>query len=170
MTSLGACNVPVDKWQLDVVASGSQKGYMIPPGLSFLAMSQKAWEAADKSNLPNLLNLKSYKKSLLNNSNPYAPTVNLVFALDEALKMMQEEGLENIFSRHSKHRLVMTNAIKTLNLKLFADEKHLSPSITAIDTGEIDAEEFRKIIKNKFDILLAGGQDHLKEKFLESVT
>ena len=58
----------------------------------------------------------------------------------------------------------MSNAVKALNLKLFADEKHLSPSITAVETGEIDAEEFRKKIKNKFDILLAGGQDHLKGK------
>ncbi len=165
VTSLGACNVPVDEWQLDIVASGSQKGYMIPPGLSFIAMSQKAWEAAEKSNLPKFyLNLKSYRKSLLANSNPYTPAVNLVFALDEALKMMREEGLDNIFLRHNKHKLAMSNAVKALNLKLFADEKYLSPSITAIKTEGIDAEEFRKTIKNNFDILLAGGQDHLKGK------
>ena len=165
VTSLGACNVPVDDWKLDVVASGSQKGYMIPPGLSFIAVSQKAWEATEKSNLPKFyLNLKSYKKSLLSNSNPYTPAVNLVFALDEALKMMREEGLENIFRRHNKHKLAMSNAVKALNLKLFADEKYLSPSITAIKTEGIDAEEFRKTIKNNFDILLAGGQDHLKGK------
>jgi len=165
VTSLGACNVPVDKWELDIVASGSQKGYMIPPGLSFIAMSQKAWEAAEKSNLPKFyLNLKSYRKSLLSNSNPYTPAVNLVFALDEALKMMREEGLDNIFLRHNKHKLAMCNAVKALNLKLFADEKYLSPSITAIKTEGIDAEEFRKTIKNNFDILLAGGQDHLKGK------
>ena len=126
-------------------------------------MSQKAWESAEKSNLPKFyLNLKSYKKSLASNSNPYTPAVNLVFALDEALKMMREEGLDNIFLRHNKHKLAMSNAAKALNLKLFANEKYLSPSITAIETNEIDAEEFRKIIKNKFDILLAGGQDHLK--------
>jgi len=165
VTSLGACNVPVDEWQLDVVASGSQKGYMIPPGLSFIAMSQKAWNASEKSDLPKFyLNLKSYRKSLSNNSNPYTPAVNLVFALDEALKMMREEGLDNIFRRHNRHKLAMRNAIKALNLKLFADEKYLSPSITAIQTDEMDAEEFRKTIKNKFDILLAGGQDHLKGK------
>ena len=165
VTSLGACNVPVDEWELDIVASGSQKGYMIPPGLSFIAMSQKAWEAAEKSNLPKFyLNLKSYRKSLLTNSNPYTPAVNLVFALDEALKMMREEGLDNIFLRHNKHKLAMSNAVKALNLKLFADEKYLSPSITAIKTEGIDAEEFRKTIKNNFDILLAGGQDHLKGK------
>jgi len=165
VTSLGACNVPVDEWKLDIVASGSQKGYMIPPGLSFVSMSQKAWEAVEKSNLPKFyLNLKSYRKSLLSNSNPYTPAVNLVFALDEALKMMREEGLDNIFLRHNKHKLPMSNAVKALNLKLIADEKNLSPSITAIQTEGIDAEEFRKTIKNNFDILLAGGQDHLKGK------
>ncbi len=165
VTSLGACNVPVDEWELDIVASGSQKGYMIPPGLSFISMSQKAWKASEQSNLPKFyLNLKSYRKSLLSNSNPYTPAVNLVFALDEALKMMREEGLDNIFRRHNKHKLAMSNAVKALNLKLFADEKYLSPSITAIKTEGMDAEEFRKKIKSSFNILLAGGQDHLKGK------
>ena len=165
VTSLGACNVPVDEWGLDIVASGSQKGYMIPPGLSFISVSKKAWEATEKSNLPKFyLNLKSYRKSLLNNSNPYTPAVNLVFALDEALKMMRDEGLDNIFLRHNKHKLAMSNAVKVLNLKLFADEKYLSPSVTAIKTEGMDAEQFRKTIKDKFDILLAGGQDHLKGK------
>ena len=78
--------------------------------------------------------------------------------------MMREEGLKNIFLRHKKHKLAMSNAVKALNLKLFADEKYLSPSITAIQTEGMDAEEFRKKIKNNFDILLAGGQDHLKGK------
>ena len=163
VTSIGACNVPVDEWELDIVASGSQKGYMIPPGLSFISMSEKAWQASEDSNLPKFyLNLKSYRKSLLSNSNPYTPAVNLVFALDESLKMMREEGLENIFARHNRHKLAVSNAAKTLNLNLFADEEHLSPAVTAIATDDIDAEDFRKKIKNKFDILLAGGQDHLK--------
>ena len=165
VTSIGACNVPVDEWEIDIVASGSQKGYMIPPGLSFISMSKKAWEATDKSNLPKFyLNLKSYKKSLSNNSNPYTPAVNLVFALDESLKMMKDEGLEKIFNRHNKHKLAVTAAVKALNLKLFADEENLSPSVTAIQIEDIDAEDFRKEIKDKYDILLAGGQDHLKGK------
>ena len=78
--------------------------------------------------------------------------------------MMRQEGLEAIFARHNRHKLAMSNAAKALNLKLFADERHLSPAITAIKTEQIDAEDFRKKIKNKFDILLAGGQDHLKGK------
>ena len=165
VTSIGACNVPIDEWELDIVASGSQKGYMIPPGLSFISVSEKAWQATEYSNLPKFyLNLKSYRKSLVNNSNPYTPAVNLVFALDESLKMMRSEGLEKIFARHERHKQAISNAAKALNLKLFADEQHLSPSITAIATEQIDAEEFRKKVKNRFDILLAGGQDHLKGK------
>ena len=165
VTSIGACNVPVDEWELDIVASGSQKGYMIPPGLSFVSMSHKAWEASENSNLPKFyLNLKSYKKSLSSNSNPYTPAVNLVFALDESLKMMKDEGLDKIFKRHRRNKFAISEAAKTLNLKLFADEKHLSPSVTAIELEDIDAEVFRKTIKNNYDILLAGGQDHLKGK------
>jgi len=163
VTSIGACNVPTDEWGLDIVASGSQKGYMIPPGLSFISVSEKAWEAYEKSDLPKFyLDLKAYKKSLINNSNPYTPAVNLVFALEESLKMMQEEGLHNIFMRHEKHKLAISKAIKKLHLKLFANEEALSPSITAIQTDGFDAEIFRKKIKDKYDILLAGGQDHLK--------
>ena len=165
VTSIGACNVPTDEWELDIVASGSQKGYMIPPGLSFVSVSEKAWEASERSNLPKFyLDLKYYKKSLHNNSNPYTPAVNLVFALEESLKMMQEEGLNNIFNRHEKHKLAVSNAVQALNLKLFANNNSLSPSITAIESTQIDAEAFRKIIKDRYDILLAGGQDHLKGK------
>ena len=165
VTSIGAFNVPTDEWQLDIVASGSQKGYMIPPGLSFISVSKKAWKANELSNLPKFyLDLKSYKKSLLNNSNPFTPSVNLMFALDEALKMMKEEGLENIFKKHERHKKAISEAAKKLNLKLFANEKSLSPSITAIEAQNFDAESFRKSIQAKYGIQLAGGQDHLKGK------
>ena len=163
VTSIGAINVPTDDWHLDIVASGSQKGYMIPPGLSFISVSEKAWKANKLSNLPKFyLDLKSYKKSLLNNSNPFTPSVNLMFALDEALKMMKEEGLENIFQKHERHKRAISEAMKKLNLKLFADEKFLSPSITAIKAENFDAEDFRKSIQVKYGIQLAGGQDQLK--------
>jgi len=165
VTSIGAFNVPTDEWELDIVASGSQKGYMIPPGLSFISVSKKAWEANELSNLPKFyLDLKSYKKSLLNNSNPFTPSVNLMFALDEALKMMKEEGLENIFQNHERHKRAISEAMKKLNLKLFASENSLSPSITAIEAQGFDAESFRKSLQVKYGIQLAGGQDHLKGK------
>jgi len=165
VTSLGACNVPMDEWGLDVIASGSQKGYMVPPGLSFIAMSDRAWEASKRSDLPKFyLDLEAYKKAESKNSNPFTPSVNLYFALEEALKMMKEEGLENIFNRHERHKKATQAAIRAIGLTLFAADGSGSPSITAIAPNEIDADVIRKCLKDDFDILIAGGQDHLKGK------
>lgn len=165
VTSLGATNVPMDDWKLDVVASGSQKGYMMPPGLSFVAMSERAWKAYEHSDLPKFyLDLGPYRKTAAKNSNPFTPAVNLYFALDAALEMMQAEGLEAIFARHARHRDAAQAAMKAIGLALFAAEGHGSPAITAVAPEGMDAELLRKTIKDRFDILLAGGQDHLKGK------
>ena len=165
VTSLGACNVPMDEWGIDVIASGSQKGYMLPPGLSFVAMSQKAWEANIRSDLPKFyLDLRAYQKAVQIDSNPFTPAVNLYFALEESLELMQEEGLEAIFQRHNRHKLATQAGMKAIGFSLFAKENYGSPAITAIHPEGIDAEKIRKIVKEQFDILLAGGQDHLKGK------
>ena len=165
VTSLGACNIPMDDWGIDVIASGSQKGYMIPPGLSFVAMSKRAWEANSQSNLPKFyLDLNQYLKTVNKNSNPFTPAINLYFALEESLTMMQNEGLNNIFTRHARHQKATQEGIKAMGLNLFAKEKFGSPAITAVQPENIDAESIRKLIKDDFDILLAGGQDHLKGK------
>ncbi len=165
VTSLGACSIPMDEWGIDVIASGSQKGYMIPPGLSFVAMSKRAWEANSVSNLPKFyLDLKQYLKTVKNNSNPFTPAINLYFALEASLTMMQNEGLNNIFNRHSRHQKATQEGIKAMGLNLFTKEGFGSPAITAVQPENIDAESIRKLIKSDFDILLAGGQDHLKGK------
>ena len=165
VTSIGAYNIPMDEWGIDVIASGSQKGYMIPPGLSFVAMSQRAWEANALSNLPKFyLDLKQYLKTVNKNSNPFTPAINLYFALEASLTMMQTEGLKNIFTRHSRHQKATQEGIKAMGLKLFTKEGFGSPAITAVQPEDLDAESIRKLIKNNFDILLAGGQDHLKGK------
>jgi len=165
VTSLGACNIPMDEWGIDVIASGSQKGYMIPPGLSFVAMSKRAWEANSVSDLPRFyLDLKQYLKAVNNKSNPFTPAINLYFALEASLTMMQDEGLNNIFTRHLRHQKATEEGIKAMGLNLFTKEGCGSPAITAVQPENIDAESIRKTIKNDFDILLAGGQDHLKGK------
>ena len=165
VTSLGASNVPMDAWGLDVVASGSQKGYMMPPGLSFVAMSERAWKAYDRSDLPKFyLDLGPYRKTAAKNSNPFTPAVNLYFALEAALEMMQAEGLEAIFTRHARHRAAAQAGMKAMGLPLYAAEGYGSPAITAVAPDGIDAEQLRKAVKERFDILLAGGQDHLKGK------
>jgi aspartate aminotransferase-like enzyme len=165
VTSLGACNVPMDAWGIDVIGSGSQKGYMMPPGLAFVAMSERAWEAYSRSDLPKFyLDLGKYRKSAKADSNPFTPAINLYFALEAALEMMQAEGLEAIFARHSRHRAAAQAGMKAIGLPLYAAEGYGSPAITAVAPEGIDAEAMRKKVKERFDILLAGGQDHLKGK------
>ncbi|MFN7630172.1 MAG: pyridoxal-phosphate-dependent aminotransferase family protein [Cyanobacteriota bacterium] len=163
VTSLGATHVPMDEWGIDVIGSGSQKGYMMPPGLSFVAMSEKAWAAYERSDLPKFyLDLGKYRKSAKADSNPFTPAINLYFALEAALEMMQKEGLKAIFERHARHQRATTAAMKAIGLPLYAAEGHGSPAITAVAPEGIDAELLRKEVKARFDILLAGGQDHLK--------
>jgi aspartate aminotransferase-like enzyme len=163
VTSLGATDVPMDDWGIDVIGSGSQKGYMMPPGLSFVAMSEKAWAAYERSDLPKFyLDLGKYRKSAKADSNPFTPAINLYFALEAALEMMEREGLKAIFARHARHQRATTAAMKAIGLRLYAAEGYGSPAITAVAPEGIDAEVLRKEVKNRFDILLAGGQDHLK--------
>ena len=165
VTSLGATDVPMDNWGIDVIASGSQKGYMLPPGLSFVAMGDRAWDAYERSDLPKFyLDLGPYRKTAAKDSNPFTPAVNLYFGLEAALDMMQKEGLEAIFKRHSRHRDAAQAGMAAIGLPLFAAAGHGSPAITAVAPEGIDAEQIRKAVKERFDILLAGGQDHLKGK------
>ena len=165
VTSLGAVNVPVDELGLDVVASGSQKGYMIPPGLGFVSVSPKAWEAYKTATLPRFyLDLGKYSKTAAKNSTPFTPPVNLMFGLQAALGMMKAEGLENIFARHQRLTKATRAAIKALGLKTFAADEFASTAVTAVDPSPLEAEKIRGIMNKRFDIALAGGQDHLKGK------
>ncbi|HEY9639879.1 MAG TPA: alanine--glyoxylate aminotransferase family protein [Coleofasciculaceae cyanobacterium] len=165
VTSLGATSVPMDDWGLDVVASGSQKGYMLPPGLGFVAVSPKAWEAYKTAKLPRFyLDLGKYRKEAAKNSHPFTPPVNMFFGLQVALKMMRAEGLENIFARHMRQRNATRAAMKALNLPLFAPDQAGSPAITAVAPVGVEAEKIRSIVRKRFDIVMAGGQDHLSGK------
>ena len=163
VTSLGAYNIPIDEWGLDVVASGSQKGYMIPPGMGFIAVSDKAWQAYENCQFPRFyLDLGKYKKANAKDSTPFTPPINLMFGLQTALKMMQREGLENIFARHLRLTNAIRSAAKALGLNLLAPDDAASTAATAIASD--DAEKIRSIMRQKYDIALAGGQDHLKGK------
>lgn len=165
VTSLGAYSIPIDDWGLDVVASGSQKGYMIPPGLGFVAVGPRAWEAYKTADLPRYyLDLGKYRKATEKDSSPFTPPVNLVFGLHAALGMMKAEGLENIFARHARLRDATRAGMKALNLPLLAPDSHASTAVTAVSPLNVEAEAIRSTMRTKFDIALAGGQDHLKGK------
>ena len=165
VTSLGAVNLPIDDWGIDVVASGSQKGYMLPPGVGFVSVSAKAWEAYKTAKLPRFyLDLGLYRKSAAKNSNPFTPPVNLVVGLQAALRMMQAEGLDSIFARHQRLMNATRDAVKALSLPLFAPDEAASPAITAVAPVSVESEQIRAVMKKRFDIALAGGQDHLTGK------
>ncbi|NER45184.1 MAG: alanine--glyoxylate aminotransferase family protein [Symploca sp. SIO1A3] len=165
VTSLGAFNLPIDDWGLDVVASGSQKGYMIPPGLGFVSVSPKAWEAYKTAKLPKFyLDLGPYSKTAKKNSNPFTPPVNLVIGLQMALRMMQQEGLESIFDRHQRLMKATRAGVKALSLPLLGPDEYASPAVTAVAPVSVEAEQIRTVMKKHYDIALAGGQDHLKGK------
>ncbi|MEH2080824.1 MAG: alanine--glyoxylate aminotransferase family protein [Nostoc sp.] len=165
VTSLGAFNLPVDAWGLDIVASGSQKAYMIPPGLGFVSVSPKAWEAYKTAKLPKYyLDLGKYRKATAKNTTPFTPPVNLIVALHTTLRIMKEEGLESIFARHERLKNATRAAIKGLNLPLLAADNSASPAITAVAPQGIEPDKIRSLMKKRFDIALAGGQDHLSNK------
>lgn len=166
VTSLGAANVPMDAWGIDVIASGSQKAYMIPPGLGFVAVSPKAWEAYKTAKLPRYyLDLGKYRKEAAKNTTPFTPPVNMFFGLQVTLQMMKAEGLENVFARHKRLMMTARTAVKALGLPLFAADDAASPAITSVmPPAEVDAQKVRTLMKKRFDIALADGQDHLKGK------
>lgn len=165
VTSLAAYDLKIDELGLDVVGSGSQKGFMLPPGLGFLAVSDKAWAAYEKSTMPKYyFDLGKYRKSTAKNSTPFTPPVNMYFGLQVALEMMKAEGLESIFARHDRHKRAIRAAMKALSLPLLAADDCASPAATAVMPLGVEAEQIRGTMRKQFDIALAGGQDHLKGK------
>ncbi len=165
VTSMGTVNVPMDAWGLDVVASGSQKGYMMPPGLSFVGVSPRAWEAYETARLPRFyFDLGKYRRDAASHNTPFTPPMSLFFALQVALQMMQTEGLEAIFARHQRLMRATRAAVKAMGLPLLAADAWASPAITAVQPAGVEAEQIRSRMKQRFQIALAGGQDHLKGK------
>jgi aspartate aminotransferase-like enzyme len=165
ITALGVLEVPMDNWSLDVVVSGSQKAFMMPPGLSFIALSQKAWKLTDSSKLPKYyFNLKKERKAQDKNQSAYTPAISLVIALQESLRLIEQEGLKQVFKRHRRLAEATQAAIRALGLELFAPESP-SPALTAVKMAEgIDVSALRGLLSKKYGVTIAGGQDHLKGK------
>lgn len=173
VTSVGCMDVKMDEWGIDVLVSGSQKGFMIPPGLAFLAASPKAFKVHEACQYPSFyFDWTAHKKAVLDDTTPWTPAVNLVFALAEALKMMRKEGLENIYTRHKKLALGLRKAIKAIGLELFVKEdENASYAITSILPPKgVSVPDIRKVFKNDFDIVVANGQNQLKDKIFRMGT
>ena len=166
ISSLGSIDVPVDEWGIDVAISGSQKGWMVPPGMAMLTVSEAGWQAYAEAKMPRFyFDLGKARKSLDKGQTPWTPNVSAVLAFRVALDMLLAEGLENIFSRHRRMGQFTRDGVKALGLTLLADEKYASNTVTSVvaDRG-LDPKKLNKIMREEFDIVLAGGQGPLEGK------
>jgi len=166
ISSLGSINLPVDEWHCDVAITGSQKGWMAPPGLAMISVSQEAWQAHSKATMPRYYwDFTKAKSYLDKGQTPWTPTISIIFALSVSLKMMLEEGLPNIIARHARIAKLTRDGVKSLGLPLFAEESHASNTVTAVAaSGGLDIPKMLKILREEHGVVLAGGQSKLAGK------
>lgn len=164
ITSVGAIELRMDEWDLDIVITGSQKGLMIPPGLAFIVVSDRAWEKIYQTkNRTFYFSLVRAKKALETGDTPWTPAITLLIGANEALKMIKQEGLEKIWLRHSILAEGIRIGVQALGLKLLS--KSPSNAITAVLVPEkVEFKKFNEILKYKYGITIAGGQEHYKGK------
>ena len=153
-----------DRWKLDVLVTGSQKGLMLPPGLAFICLSDRAWIMSERSNLPKYYwDLAKARASLAKRQTPYTPAVSLLVGLREALTMIREEGLENVWSRHARHAGAVRTAVSALGLTLFAQAPSNVLTIAEVPEG-IDGKALVSRFRSEYGVTITGGQDHLSGK------
>lgn len=170
ISSLGACELNTDGWKIDVVVSGSQKGLMLPPGLGFCSVSEKAKRLLETSTSPRYyFDIKKALETLEKDDTPWTPAITLMIGLAKALEMIKEEGLEEVIKRHSRMAGAVREAAKALGLKLLSSSAANSVTAIVVPNG-IDGEALVKFIKDKKGVWFAGGQDSLKGKIVRIST
>jgi aspartate aminotransferase-like enzyme len=164
VSGLGVVDLKTDEWSVDVVVAGSQKGLMLPPGLGFASVSEKAIKMMETSTLPKFY--FSWKKALKEaekNTSPWTPGISLIVQLNEAIKIIKEEGLENVFARHTRLSDAVKAGMHALGMKIF--NKNTGSACCAVVCPEgIDGDKLVKMCRDKFKVTLTGGQDEIKGK------
>jgi aspartate aminotransferase-like enzyme len=165
ISALVAHDIKTDEWGIDVMIGGSQKGVMLPPGLAFVSVSDKAWKMADAAKTPKFyFNFKKERENLAKNQTNFTSAVTLIIGLNSCIKMLQDEGLEAMFARHDRLARATRAAAGALGLKLFPKESP-SNALTAIEApAGVDGQAIYKDLRVKYGITGAGGQDKLKGK------
>jgi len=170
ITSLGVVDLPVDAWGLDVVVAGSQKALMLPPGLTLVGVSRKAWAAVERARHPRYyFDFAAERTHLLKNQSRFTPAISLVVGLQQTLRMIRTEGLANIVRRHARLAAAMRAGVTALGLELFAERP--SPAVTAVHVPKgIDGGAIVKTLRAKHGVIIAGGQGSLKGKIFRLAT
>lgn len=167
VTAVGVLSVPLDEWGIDALVTGSQKALMLPPGLAFIALSDRAWEKTKKARLPRFyFDLTLERKNQQKGSGAFTPAVSLIFGLRASLGMMEREGFDRVYARHARMARATRAAATAMGLKLLAPENP-SPAATGIFLPEgIDADKVLDYLRDHMNVTLAEGQDQLKGKVI----
>jgi aspartate aminotransferase-like enzyme len=166
ISSLGSIDLPVDDWNIDIAITGSQKGWMVPPGMAMVSVSQRGWQAFAEAKMPRFYwDFGKARSYLEKGETPWTPVVSVVYALEISLKMMLKEGLANIFARHARVAKAAREGIKSLGLSPFAEESHASNTVTSVAASNgLDTKKMLKIMREEEHVVLAGGQQKLDGK------
>jgi serine---pyruvate transaminase len=165
ISALVAHDLKTDEWGIDIMVGGSQKGVMLPPGIAFVSVSEKAWAKAETSKLPNFyFNFKKERDNLAKNQTNFTSPVTLIIGLNESLKMLQTEGLEKVFKRHETLANAMRKAVLAIGLELFPKESPSNAVTAIVAPAGIDGQAVYKNLREKYGITTAGGQDKIKGK------
>jgi aspartate aminotransferase-like enzyme len=166
ISSLGSIRCPVDEWDLDVVATGSQKGWMVPPGLAMVAVGPRAWQAYEQAKLPRFyFDFGRAKEFLAKGQTPWTPAISIFFALDVALTHLRAEGVEGIIERHQRIAGQTRRGVQSLGLELLAGERCASNTVTAVRVPEgIEWPKLYRLLQDEYDTLIEGGQGPLAGK------
>ncbi len=166
VSGLGAIDLKTDAWGVDIVVTASQKALMVPPGLAFISVSEKAWKVVAECSSPRYyFSLEAARKAYKKWNTAYTPSVSLFYALDAALDLILAEGLERVFARHKILAEATRAGVKALGLKLLPPENVASPAVTAVRGPKgIEVDALRKLLLDKYGVMFAGGQAELKGK------
>lgn len=164
ISGAGAVELDVDGWGIDVCITASQKAWGAPPGLAMITMSERAWKASERATLPRFyFDLQKAKASLEKGATPWTPAITVVIALQEALRLMSEEGLEAIIERHVDLARATRRGVQALGLPLFAEEASASPVVTAVRSpARVDSRNLARVLRDEHDCVIAGGQGKLE--------
>lgn len=164
ISGLGAMECHTDKWNLDIVVTGSQKALMLPPGLAFVSVNEKAWKKIDANPVRNFyLDLRRYRKSIAESDTPFTPANTLIKAQRASLKRIRAEGIENLWARHAKMATAARAAAKAMGLELFAERPNNGLTVITVPAG-VDGSATLKAMEKKYGFKLADGQDNMKGK------
>lgn len=167
VSSVSSIPCPAERWDLDVLVSGSQKGWMVQPGLAFLYMSERAWAANAEAKMPRFyFDAKKAREGVTANTTPWTPAMSIFFALDKAFELLKAEGLEGIYTRHQVVAAYTRDRLKGLGLKLVpVDEQFASNTVTAAYWPEgVDGKAISRRARTEFGVVLGGGQGKLDGK------